>query len=48
VDPGVAGPMIEAALDGVMLQAIAEGVAVRVSCERLRGIVERVLQTTPG
>ena len=47
IDPDVAGPMIEAALDGVMLQAVAQDDSLTVSCERLCGIVERVLQIAP-
>ncbi len=44
IDPEVVGPMIEAALDGVMLQAVAEDDPLGVSCQRVCDIVDRVLQ----
>ena len=43
LDPDVVGPMIEAALDGMMLQAVAENGASRESCRQLRQMVERLL-----
>ena len=48
IDPEVVGPMIEAALDGVMLQAVAKDDSLRVSCQRLCDIVDRVLQIPPS